>query len=49
VHTGPPNAGKSSLLNLLARRKAAIVSSIPGTTRDVIEVGAITACNSLNK
>lgn len=35
---GPPNAGKSSLLNLLARRKAAIVSSIPGTTRDVIEV-----------
>jgi tRNA modification GTPase len=35
---GPPNAGKSSLLNLLARRDAAIVSSIPGTTRDVIEV-----------
>ncbi len=35
---GPPNAGKSSLLNLLARREAAIVSSIPGTTRDVIEV-----------
>lgn len=35
---GPPNAGKSSLLNLLARREAAIVSDIPGTTRDVIEV-----------
>lgn len=35
---GPPNAGKSSLLNLLARREAAIVSAIPGTTRDVIEV-----------
>jgi len=35
---GPPNAGKSSLLNTLARREAAIVSSIPGTTRDVIEV-----------
>ncbi len=35
---GPPNAGKSSLLNLLARRDAAIVSSRAGTTRDVIEV-----------
>jgi tRNA modification GTPase len=35
---GPPNAGKSTLLNRLARREAAIVSSIPGTTRDVIEV-----------
>ena len=35
---GPPNAGKSSLLNLLARRDAAIVSAIAGTTRDVIEV-----------
>ena len=35
---GPPNAGKSSLLNWLARRDAAIVSSTPGTTRDVIEV-----------
>ena len=35
---GPPNAGKSSLLNWLARRDAAIVSAIPGTTRDVIEV-----------
>jgi tRNA modification GTPase len=35
---GPPNAGKSSLLNLLARRDAAIVSEAAGTTRDVIEV-----------
>lgn len=35
---GPPNAGKSTLLNLLARREAAIVSPVPGTTRDVIEV-----------
>ena len=35
---GPPNAGKSSLLNALARRPAAIVSPIAGTTRDVLEV-----------
>lgn len=35
---GPPNAGKSSLLNLLARREAAIVAETAGTTRDVIEV-----------
>jgi tRNA modification GTPase len=35
---GPPNAGKSTLLNRLARREAAIVSPFPGTTRDVIEV-----------
>jgi tRNA modification GTPase len=35
---GPPNAGKSSLLNCLARRDAAIVSEVAGTTRDVIEV-----------
>ncbi|MEE2879232.1 MAG: tRNA uridine-5-carboxymethylaminomethyl(34) synthesis GTPase MnmE [Pseudomonadota bacterium] len=35
---GPPNAGKSSLLNRLAKREAAIVSDIPGTTRDVVEV-----------
>lgn len=35
---GPPNAGKSSVLNRLARREAAIVSDIPGTTRDVVEV-----------
>ncbi|MBO6561694.1 MAG: tRNA uridine-5-carboxymethylaminomethyl(34) synthesis GTPase MnmE [Nisaea sp.] len=35
---GPPNAGKSSLLNWLSRRDAAIVSDVAGTTRDVIEV-----------
>ncbi|MBI3506246.1 MAG: tRNA uridine-5-carboxymethylaminomethyl(34) synthesis GTPase MnmE [Proteobacteria bacterium] len=35
---GAPNAGKSSLLNRLARREAAIVSETAGTTRDVIEV-----------
>ena len=35
---GPPNAGKSTLLNRLARREAAIVSPHAGTTRDVIEV-----------
>lgn len=37
VLAGPPNAGKSTLLNALARREVAIVSAIPGTTRDVIE------------
>lgn len=35
---GPPNAGKSSLLNRLARRPAAIVSAIAGTTRDIVQV-----------
>jgi tRNA modification GTPase len=35
---GPPNAGKSSLLNRIARREAAITSPVAGTTRDVIEV-----------
>ncbi|MGB8275572.1 MAG: tRNA uridine-5-carboxymethylaminomethyl(34) synthesis GTPase MnmE [Alphaproteobacteria bacterium] len=35
---GPPNSGKSSLLNYLVKREAAIVSALAGTTRDVIEV-----------
>lgn len=38
VLTGPPNVGKSSLINGLSRRDVAIVSDIAGTTRDVIEV-----------
>jgi tRNA modification GTPase len=38
VIAGPPNAGKSTLLNRIAKREAAIVSPIAGTTRDVIEV-----------
>lgn len=38
VVAGPPNAGKSTLLNRIARREAAIVSPYAGTTRDVIEV-----------
>ncbi len=33
---GPPNAGKSSLMNMLAKRKVTIVSEIPGTTRDLV-------------
>lgn len=36
--TGPPNAGKSSIVNALAMRDAAIVTPVPGTTRDPIEV-----------
>lgn len=38
VIAGPPNAGKSSLLNYLAQRDIAIVTDIPGTTRDVLHV-----------
>ena len=38
VLAGKPNTGKSSLLNLLSRRDVAIVSDIPGTTRDTLEV-----------
>jgi tRNA modification GTPase len=37
VIAGPPNAGKSSLFNMLAQREAAITSPVPGTTRDLIE------------
>ncbi len=38
VIAGPPNVGKSTLMNALARRDVSIVSSIPGTTRDLVEV-----------
>jgi len=34
---GPPNAGKSTLMNMLAQRRVSIVSDVPGTTRDVVQ------------
>ena len=37
VIAGPPNVGKSTLMNALARRDVSIVSAIPGTTRDLVE------------
>ena len=41
VLAGPPNSGKSTLLNLLVEREAAIVSPIAGTTRDRIEASVL--------
>jgi tRNA modification GTPase len=43
VLAGPPNAGKSSLLNWLTGRDAAIVSPVAGTTRDVVESSLVLA------
>ncbi len=40
---GPPNAGKSSLINALAGMQRSIVSTIPGTTRDLVEVDIVFA------
>ena len=44
---GNTNAGKSSLLNALAQHSAAIVSSIPGTTRDVVRLALDRFCISV--
>jgi tRNA modification GTPase len=38
IIAGPPNAGKSTLMNAIAKRDVSIVSAIPGTTRDLVEV-----------
>ena len=43
VIAGPPNVGKSSLLNRLARTETAIVTDIPGTTRDVVRERVVIA------
>lgn len=41
VISGPPNAGKSTLFNALVQRDAAIVTSIPGTTRDILQTDIV--------
>jgi tRNA modification GTPase len=38
IIAGPPNAGKSTLMNVIAKREISIVASTPGTTRDLIEL-----------